>query len=508
MASAASIPVRRIGIGRLRLLPSLPDLFFAILLGAVFGRPYAWQGLLGDGDTGWHIRTGEFVWEHGTAPLRDLFSYSREGQPWYAWEWLSDVILARIHGWWGLPGVAIWAAIMIALAPTLLFVWMLRREVGAGVALAVSLAAASAASIHYLARPHLFSLVLWVAGLIVLEKDRRSPTPWLWMLVPMAGVWANLHAGFAAWLGILAVLAGGTVLRRQPAHSVRYLLLLVLSTLATLVNPYGWRLHCHILEFLNSDWIVRHVQEFQSPDFRSESMTVFALLLVAGVASAARGWRRSRWFEASLVALLGFAALRSARYVPLFAMAAAPAIATQIATWWRSRAEMADAGSPVRILWEASQSLGTHRGFTPWLPLLAIAAVSATLPASALGDFPEKWFPVEAVNRSAALLTSPGQRVLTSDQWADYLIYRLHPRVRVFFDGRSDFYGAAVGDDYRTLLSAGAGSTAVLGRWGFTAALLPADWPLRQILELNPAWRVEYRDARAVLFVKNPGKTP
>ena len=42
-------------------------------------------------------------------------------------------------------------------------------------------------------------------------------------------------------------------------------------------------------------------------------------------------------------------------------------------------------------------------------------------------------------------------RVLTSDQWADYLIYRLYPEQRVFFDGRSDFFGAALGSDYRKL---------------------------------------------------------
>jgi hypothetical protein len=102
-------------------------------------------------------------------------------------------------------------------------------------------------------------------------------------------------------------------------------------------------------------------------------------------------------------------------------------------------------------------------------------------------------------------LTSPaGVRVLTSDQWADYLIYRLYPRTRVFFDGRSDFYGESVGNDYGVLLAAERGSAEVMARYGFTLALLPLDWPLGQLLERDPQWRVVYRDREAILLERVP----
>jgi len=113
---------------------------------------------------------------------------------------------------------------------------------------------------------------------------------------------------------------------------------------------------------------------------------------------------------------------------------------------------------------------------------------------------------VEAVARNADRLTGgdpshvPPPRVLAPDQWADYLIYRLYPRARVFFDGRSDFYGPAAGDDYRTLLGAGPAWGQVMARYGFSVALLPLDWPLGRILEREPGWRVVYRDRQAVLL--------
>jgi hypothetical protein len=76
----------------------------------------------------------------------------------------------------------------------------------------------------------------------------------------------------------------------------------------------------------------------------------------------------------------------------------------------------------------------------------------------------------------------------------------------VFYDGRSDFYGEAIGEDYRALLLAGRRSREVMARYGFTAALLPLDWPLGQILERDADWRVAYRDRQAVLLVRSEGR--
>jgi hypothetical protein len=73
-------------------LPSFPEIFFAVLLLALFGRAGSWQALLFDGDAGWHIRTGDWILQSGTVPRTDLFSFSRPDQPWFAWEWMADVI--------------------------------------------------------------------------------------------------------------------------------------------------------------------------------------------------------------------------------------------------------------------------------------------------------------------------------------------------------------------------------------------------------------------------------
>jgi hypothetical protein len=74
--------------------------------------------------------------------------------------------------------------------------------------------------------------------------------------------------------------------------------------------------------------------------------------------------------------------------------------------------------------------------------------------------------------------------------------------VRVFFDGRSDFYGPAIGADYQELLSAGPRWREAFDRYRFEAALLPPDWPLGRILEREPGWRIVDRDQDAVLLLR------
>jgi len=92
---------------------------------------------------------------------------------------------------------------------------------------------------------------------------------------------------------------------------------------------------------------------------------------------------------------------------------------------------------------------------------------------------------------------------LTSDQWADYLIYRLYTQQRVFFDGRSDFYGPEIGGDYRALLEAGPRWRILLAGYGFRLALLPRDWPLASMLDREPGWRKVYEDNVAAVFVRD-----
>ena len=203
-------------------LPSLLDVFFAALLLAAFARPQGLQALLGDGDTGWHIRTGQLVLASGRVPVEDPFSFTRPREAWFAWEWLSDVLFARTWRWRGVGGVAALAGSLLVLSATLLLWRMLRGGAGLWIGVAAAMAAVSASSVHYLARPHIFSMLFYTLALWALAEDRRRQGLCVWMLAPLTALWANLHAGFVAWLATLGLLCCLCLAQRRWSELRRY----------------------------------------------------------------------------------------------------------------------------------------------------------------------------------------------------------------------------------------------------------------------------------------------
>lgn len=489
--------------------PSLADLLVVAVLARMYLFGTGWQDLLGDGDTGWHIRAGDWILEHRSVPSADFFSFSRPGAPWFAWEWLSDVTLSLVHRSWGLPGVTLLCGCAVVAGIILLFRLMLFRGANLAAAFALLWSAINASAIHYLARPHLVTLVFLTVSLILIERDRRSPGAYVWLLAPLTVLWANLHGGFLALPASLLVLGAGYVLqgwldsgaRSTHFRAARRQFTLALAALgASLLNPYGIGLHLHIARYLTSDWIRNLVQEFQSPVFRSESMLHFELLLGAGWMTAAALLGRKRISEAALLLFWSHLAITSARHVPLFVVVCAPLVAGELSRLWETWAKRLPPRAVGRVLWDLGEDFGpSFKRISLWGPALAAGAIALTPSHKWPADFPESRFPTAIVRAEQSLLISA--RVLTSDQWADYLIYKGYPRQQVFFDGRSDFYGRELGDEYLRLMTGRRDWKELFRKYDFDAALLPVEWPLASLLDADPEWVRVREDRLGVLYV-------
>src|SRR5947208_14848477 len=97
-----------------RFLPSLTDFAFLMPIVFLFGRMDGVKTLLSDCDTGWHIRTGEWILANHWVPAHDVFSFSKPGAPWYAWEWLSDVLFAWVTAIGGLQAVVLFSILFVS----------------------------------------------------------------------------------------------------------------------------------------------------------------------------------------------------------------------------------------------------------------------------------------------------------------------------------------------------------------------------------------------------------
>ena len=59
-----------------RLMPSMTDMAFLMPILFLFARMDGVKTLLADGDTGWHIRTGQWILSHRQVPFHDIFSFT------------------------------------------------------------------------------------------------------------------------------------------------------------------------------------------------------------------------------------------------------------------------------------------------------------------------------------------------------------------------------------------------------------------------------------------------
>jgi hypothetical protein len=505
-----------------KLLPSLADFAFLMPIAFLFGRLEGVKSLLADSDTGWHIRSGEWIIAHGWVPMRDVFSYTKPGAPWFAWEWLSDVLLAKLHAFGGMQAVAMSAILVLSVTFGALFL-LVRRKSSPLVAIAVTLLAATASSIHWLARPHLFTLfflVLFYAALDLVEEGRTRllGVPILAALPVVTILWTNLHGGF--FVGALMILAygGGEILRlvfspnaadRGPAwlKARSYFLSGLACLAASLINPYTYHLHVHMVQYLCDPWYTQHISEFLTLSFHHPTAIYFEAMLAMAVAAAVWKLRQGRFTEALLVIVWAHGGLLAGRNIPIFAIAAAPPVAAAIQQWLLSAPSLNVAAWLCavvrrfnRMAEETAQtdSIGRLHLVSVLGVLLVAALIYAPNPPKKFrAEFDPKAFPAGAL---ATLRSDPAGRVFTHDQWGGYLIYRLYPARKVFVDGRSDFYGDDFNDKYIDVLNVKYGWEKTLSGFGVDTILMPPNAPLSGALKESSRWRPVYDDGIALVF--------
>jgi hypothetical protein len=444
----------------------LPDLATAAACVTLFYCIFLFHGsaqLFRDSDAGWHIRNGETILTTRTVPHTDPYSFTRAGQPWFAWEWLSDLIDGALHRLGGLNAVALFYAAAIAFGVWLWF--HLHWQLGGNFLIACAMAPLllTTCSIHWLARPHVLGwlFVLW----------SMFPASLVQTAV-MTLLWANIHPSFL--LGLL----GGAGLR--PAMLIKRALVILL---VPLLNPYGPALYVHLLRYLTDRDLLSRIGEFQSFDFHAEGSAQIIATVILGMIGGTLALTQKRYHHFVISIVLTAMALRSARALPLCALVLLP-IANAAITPLCPKSFTQYAAN-LRALDARCSGL--------WLAPVVLAACWFWMPPA---GFPSDQFPVTAYSH-----IPEGARLFAPDKFGGYLIYRSNGQSKVFFDGRSDLYGADFLRQYARLTQVRPGWQQIWDSYHFTHALLPNDYSLIPALEQR-GWQVIYRDRTATLLKK------
>jgi hypothetical protein len=452
-----------------------------------------------DPDLWWHVKAGEITAATHDVPRADHFSFTAPGAGWTDHEWATDLIFYGAYHVLGDSGLtALKTLIGLGIAGLIL---VLTRVGHRRTHLLVFLLAAQIVARYALYRPQLVSY-LFVALLLVFLSRREGVGVRVPPTLPLVGLfvlWANLHGGFLAGLALIAAHAGMCWLEgafrpelraaRWPA-ATRLAGAFAACALATLVNPYGYRLWVTLAhELAANDLNHRYVREWSSfsPAGLDGLMVLFMLALcIAGFALRRREWSVT---EAGLVAGAIGLALYSVRNVPFFVLVAAAPAARSLGTYMNDP----------RRTWVA-------RGFS-WAALGA-AWSGAALMMVLVALNPSAHIRVRSVNiggdPSGAVAFLSANRVqgnlYNPVEWGGYLLWHLPPETKISVDGRSSMVYPldVLRDAYHFYCNEASPDLPI--RQGADFVLIGTSNIVVQSMAMDPRWSLVYQDDEALLY--------
>ena len=408
---------------------------------------------LQDFDLWWQLATGRWIAEHHHIFSTDVFSYTASGQPWI-YPVLSCLIF---YACFAIGGYALLSWLGAAACAGTIALLLRRNNLAVSI---LALIAVPLIANRTQPRAEMFSTVLFAAFLAVLWKYHGTGKGRLWLLPVLMALWVNLHPGFVAGLGLCAAYLLVEVLqlpfraKRQLAveHLRQYWPWLALTWVATLVNPWGWKIYSAVLrqqdaQSLHNLWVVEWeairpswASLHQALDWRDPQSSFWWLALATVVAIGFAIWRRQLGavFMLSVAMYFGFQHVRlQALYASVVVVVAGPLL-SEIAekswrrdAWWATQLRTAMASLLVLIF----AALICVRSYD----LVSNVRFMRSNQSALFGPGTSWWFPQRAVEflRREKL---PAQ-VFNGYSLGGYLTWTLFPEYRDYIDSRALPFG-------------------------------------------------------------------
>lgn len=502
------------------LLPRLEDILFLAIFLAVIGLGPRLMNM--DGDLGRHLTIGNYILDNWNIPTRDIFSHTMEGLTLTPHEWLAQVIFALSYRLGGLDGVVILCALLLAITFTLVFRQCFKRSNMLLVSLGLTVISAAAASIHWLARPHLFTLLFTVLWVSVLENYRQQGNIRWWILPLLMLIWVNLHGAFIAGFVIWGIYLLDSLVskpdKRIPREVIKanewlgtlevgrarkIFLIGIIVFFISFFNPVGWQIWETTLGFLQNRYLIEHTVEYLPPDFHQINAWPFLIMIFSSLFLFSLYRQRVVLAAALLITIWTVMGLLSARNISLYAVVAAPILAEVAAAILRDNKKFFGAISfDLRLRMVDANLFGYLWSVIGILLIIMIILSGASLDFDGSGnDFSSDMFPVAAADWLAEQQhLGPGFNYFP---WGGYLLYRVWPQQQVFIDGQTDFYGESLTRKYEQVIMLGEGWWEILDEYQVQWVIMPSKSRLVEVLFEDHGWEQKYKDETSTILISS-----
>jgi hypothetical protein len=461
----------------------------AIVLLVVVAAIFYLSRSAADNDLYGHLRFGLDILEAHAIPQNDPYSYLTAGQRWINHEWLSEVSFAFVYKLLGPVGLVGFKTIICLGIGCISYFYLIGFGLsGRRALIALCALLASGASFIQFIRPQLFTYLMFLLLLLVIKQADAGNNRSLWLSAPIMLLWANLHGGYLAGIGVIVLWAILAILLESGA-ALKIALPTITAVLITLVNPYGLRLPIFLLRTAT---IPRpEIIEWQPINFTQIHGLVYLVLL----AVSCLGYRFAKASRSRplflLLATLALYCLTAVRHLPLFGLATIIIAAPHFATIWNTP------DKPLRLP-KAAALLPLLFSLVLLVPIWRNFSCMAT-------SSNELVFPAKAVGLIKA--SGVAGNLATEFNWGEYVIWHLGPEIKVSIDGRRETVYST--PTYRMSLQYTYGSgdwDKLLTEYKTDMALIQTNKPTYNLMTLLPDWSLIFKDSVSALFV--PSKSP
>ena len=355
-------------------------------------------------------------------------------------------------------------------------------------------------------RAQIFTYFFFALSLYLLETARITKQ-WklLWCMIPIQILWCNLHGGFLVGLGLIGFYIIGEALSRKPF--IPFAFVLVFSSLATLINPYGieyWTFFIRSLPMPRPE-LVEWFSVYAAYKYGMLGnfafiyiifTIIFLLLLLL--------WRKPRELTPYIaLGLTIFLGLKQQRHICFFLLLAGAYMPVWLAAFLEvMKSEAVIQRTLKRIGWKTATLIGIFFALIMIVKITSQNPLSLTLPSQPNQDKKfSSYYPLGAINYIKERALSGN--LLTEFSWGEYLMWALYPQCRVSLDGRYEqVYPESISKEYFDFIFYRGNWQGFLNKYPPDMILIQGSSKLYAALKKEPGWKQEYYDAGAALFLR------
>ncbi len=461
-----------------------------------------------------HLSYGKLISEIGSIPTLEPLVPLSSGVPFVDTAWLSQVLGFQTYQIFGVAGIKfLYAAAITVCMGLLLFRVQKRTDSFLWSLICVSGFLLCDWKQLGIMRPQLAGLLCFVLLFTVLNARKWRGTHWVF-IPGLFVLWANLHGSFPVGLGLLGCFLVGRAIdvgRKsgswkamfQDGVTRRYLLLLELSAVAVLLNPYGLQLYTEVFSF-SSNPNLADLIEWNPLTLRMYQGKAAALLGLLIVIAYRLTPRRVSSAEVLILVGLGTAALWSSRMIIWWAPVAAFYFAIHGAAIWGDRMKrLIDQDEEDEVLYAGKWSVVSVGVI--WI-CFAITPIGSQILHGKQVDYEKSVSSSTPIGAIKYLKEKQikGQ-IFNSMELGDYLLWEGPGDISVFANSHVHLLPREVWNHYLRIINLGGDAEELLERYGVNTIVL--DLPRRnnvlRRLERDGEWRVGYKDGRSVVLLRN-----